>query len=142
MILKKKTRKKEMTEHQMLSMSSEEWRAYKKRQYRANRTPEEREKELAKRRVNRPKLKSGKKAPAWFVELLDLPKGKYLAKDIAEKLGISDRNLKIVLRKRGIEPAGTELIAGYYCAYYHTSQFKELPKEDIEEAKNKLKEEK
>jgi hypothetical protein len=138
MILKKKTRKKEMTEHQMLSMSSEEWRAYKKRQYRANRTPEEREKELAKRRVNRPKLKSGKKAPAWFVELLKLPKGKYLAKDIADKLGISDRNLKIVLRKRGIEPAGTELIEGYYCAYYLTSQFKDLPKQEIEEAKKKL----
>lgn len=120
-------------------MSSEEWRAYKKRQYRANRTPEQREKELAKRRVNRPKLKTGKKAPVWFVDLLKLPKGKYLAKDIANKLGISDRNLKIVLRKRGIEPAGTELIDGYYCAYYLTSQFKSLPKEEIEDAKEKLK---
>ena len=99
---------------------------------------DEKEKILSKNRVNRPKLKSGKKAPAWFVELLKLPKGKYLAKDIAIKLGISDRNLKIVLRKRGIEPAGTELIAGYHCAYYHTSQFKELPREDIEEAKKKL----
>ncbi len=61
-------------------MSSEEWRAYKKRQYRANRTPEQREKELAKLRVNRPKLKTGKKAPVLFIDLLKLPNGKYLAK--------------------------------------------------------------
>ena len=138
MILKKKLRKKELTECQIYAMSSEEWRAYKKRQYRANRTPEQRENDLLKRRVNRPKLKSGKKAPVWFLKLLKLPKGKYLAKDIAKILGISDRNLKIVLRKRGIEPAGTKLIDSYYYGYYHTSQFKDLPKEDIEEAKKKL----
>ncbi|MGY3805324.1 hypothetical protein ACWNT8_14765 [Pigmentibacter ruber] len=62
-----------------------------------------------------------------------------MAKDIPNKLGISDINLKIILRKRGIEPAGIELIHGYYCAYYITSQFKSLPKEEIEDAKDKLK---
>lgn len=138
MILKKKSRKKELTEHQILSMPSKEWETYRKRNYRENLTPEQKEKIYAKRRVNRPKLKTGKKAPAWFLDLLDLPKGKHLARDIADKLGISDRNLKIVLRKRGIEPAGTMRINDRDHAYYYASQFKQIPKEDIEDAKKKL----
>ncbi len=140
MILKRKSRKKELTEHQILSMPSKEWEAYRKRMYVQNMTPEQKEKIYAKRRVNRPKLKTGKKAPVWFLELLKFPKGKHLARDIAEKLGISDRNLKIVLRKRGIEPAGTLRINDRDHAYYNASQFKQIPKEEIEEAKKKLEE--
>ncbi len=117
----------------------EEIKSQKRKEKYASLTPEEKEKLLSKNRVNRPKLKSIKKAPIWFAELIKLPEGKYLAKDISKKLGISDNNLKIVLRKRGIEPAGKDNIDGYYLSYYYTSQFKQISNKEIEEAKNKLK---
>ncbi|WP_186649909.1 hypothetical protein [Fluviispira vulneris] len=109
-----------------------------------NLSEEKREKYIYKNRVNRPHKKTGSKAPAWFVALLELPKGEYLAREIAEKLGISHINLKIVLKSRGIEPLGTKRIKGSTRSfvYYNTSQFKAISKEEIEEARVKLKEEK
>lgn len=102
-------------------------------------SPEEKERVLAKNRVNREWLKSGRKPPKWFTILSELKDGEYLARELAEKIGISDRNLKITLKKRGIEPIGKKYIEGYYFAYFHSSQFKNIPKKEIEDAKKKLK---
>ncbi|MGY3805463.1 hypothetical protein ACWNT8_15470 (plasmid) [Pigmentibacter ruber] len=117
----------------------QELKLKKRREAYSKLSREEKEKLLARNRVNREWLKSGRKPPKWFTLLSELKEGEYLARELAEKIGVSDRNLKITLKKRGIEPIGKKYIDGYYFAYFHSSQFRNIPKKEIEDAKEKLK---